>query len=311
MIDLEYPDLPEEFLVHEPEMAVADFWKELNTFTIYRSNHTDMSSKYRYPFHFPYEQVEWPEYWTHLFQEYWYHSITISVVYFIVIKLIQKFMEPRKPFNLRYPLILWNGALALFSIAATIRFSVDPIRSLYVEGLYRTICYSCHPKDVAAFWSFAFALSKIVELGDTMFIILRKRPLIFLHYYHHAAVLIYTVHSGAEHTAAGRFYILMNYIAHSLMYTYYTVSAIGYRLPKWVSMTVTTVQTVQMLAGVGISYLVYRVKTIYNLPCQQSMANLYLAFVIYITFAFLFIQFFINTYIRNAKKNAKKTKKVE
>ena len=54
-----------------------------------------------------------------------------------------------------------------------------------------------------------------------MFIILRKKPLIFLHYYHHAAVLIYTVHSGkvlmtiicfrqitktflgAEHTAAG------------------------------------------------------------------------------------------------------------
>lgn len=35
-----------------------------------------------------------------------------------------------------------------------------------------------------------------MELGDTLFIVLRKRPLIFLHYYHHVAVLIYTVHSG-------------------------------------------------------------------------------------------------------------------
>ncbi|EGT33792.1 CBN-ELO-4 protein [Caenorhabditis brenneri] len=289
-------------------MELAEFWNELNTFTIYGPNHTDMTTKYKYPYHFPGEQVEDPQYWTILFQKYWYHSITISVLYFALIKVIQKFMENRKPFTLRYPLILWNGALAAFSIIATLRFSIDPLRSLYAEGFYKTLCYSCNPTDVAAFWSFAFALSKIVELGDTMFIILRKKPLIFLHYYHHAAVLIYTVHSGAEHTAAGRFYILMNYFAHSLMYTYYTVSAIGYRMPKWVSMTVTTVQTVQMLAGVGITWMVYKVKADYKLPCQQSMANLYLAFVIYVTFAILFIQFFVKAYI---VKSAKKSKSVK
>ncbi|CAB3403317.1 unnamed protein product [Caenorhabditis bovis] len=289
-------------------MDVMEFWRELNTFTIYGKNHSDMSTSYRYPFHFPYEQVENPKYWTIIFQQYWYHFITISIVYFMLIKVIQKFMENRKPFNLRTPMILWNGGLAIFSIIATLRFSVDPLRSLYVEGFYRTLCYSCHPNDVAAFWSFAFALSKIVELGDTMFIILRKRPLIFLHYYHHAVVLIYTVHSGAEHTAAGRFYILMNYFAHSLMYTYYTITAMGYRPTKWVSMGVTTVQTTQMLAGVGVTWMVYKVKTEYNLPCQQSMANLYLAFTIYVSFAILFIQFFINAYIVKSNKKKKPVK---
>lgn len=39
-----------------------------------------------------------------------------------------------------------------------------------------------------------FVFSKVPELGDTVFIILRKRPLIFLHWYHHVTVLLYTWH---------------------------------------------------------------------------------------------------------------------
>ena len=155
-----------------------------------------------------------------------------------------------------------------------------------------------------------------------MFIVLRKKPLIFLHYYHHVAVLVYTIHSGAEHTAPGQAFITMNYLAHSFMYSYYAVTAYK-KLPKWVSMLVTTIQTTQMFLGVAVSCYVYYLKvyTDYkfvflihmvsykinnNFRCQQSMANLYLAFTIYITFAVLFVEFFVNTYFKNAKD--KKTK---
>ncbi|KHJ87702.1 GNS1/SUR4 family protein [Oesophagostomum dentatum] len=70
-----------------------------------------------------------------------------------------------------------------------------------------------------------------------------------------------------------------------------------------VSMAVTTIQTTQMLAGVCVSYVVYRIKTETDLPCQQSMVNLYLAFLIYATFAVLFVHFFYKAYIAKAKKS--------
>ncbi|KAK6740867.1 hypothetical protein RB195_008988 [Necator americanus] len=211
-------------------------------------------------------------------------------------------MENRKPMSLKRTLFLWNAGLAIFSNLALLRFSEDFFQSLYNHGWYKSLCYTCHPNDVAAFWSFLFAISKIVELGDTMFIVLRKKPLIFLHYYHHAAVLIYTVHSGAGHAAPGRMYIEMNCFAHSVMYTYYAVVAYGIRPPRWISMCVTTIQTAQMLAGVLVTYVVYRIKTETTLPCQQSMVNLYLAFVIYVTFAILFLHFFYKAYIAKSDK---------
>lgn len=36
--------------------------------------------------------------------------------------------------------------------------------------------------ELTAFWGWLMALSKMAELGDTAFIVLRKQPLIFLHW---------------------------------------------------------------------------------------------------------------------------------
>ena len=33
-----------------------------------------------------------------------------------------------------------------------------------------------------------FAISKLVEYGDTVFLVLRKRPVTFLHWFHHTTV---------------------------------------------------------------------------------------------------------------------------
>ncbi|TKR64076.1 hypothetical protein L596_024671 [Steinernema carpocapsae] len=280
---------------------------ELNRFEIYRENASSLHNDYVYKYALPFERIENPVEITRFLQRHWYHTITISAVYFGLIKAIQHWMKDRPAFDLQKPLFLWNAVLAVFSIVGLLRFSEDFVYSVLNDDLYHLLCYSVHPNSVAAFWSLLFAASKIVELGDTLFIVLRKRPLIFLHYYHHAAVLIYTVHSGAEHTAPGRIFIVMNYFAHSVMYTYYAITASGVKLPKWVSMSVTSIQLGQMLAGVFVTFVVYKIKADNSLTCQQSMGNLYLAFIIYVTFALLFIQFFVNNYFRKSHKKLTKT----
>ncbi|CAJ0565004.1 unnamed protein product, partial [Mesorhabditis spiculigera] len=146
----------------------------------------------------------------------------------------------------------------------------------------------------------------VTEFGDTLFIVLRKRPLIFLHYYHHAAVLVYAIHSGSGHNATGRVFMMMNLFAHALMYTYFAVKAKQVNVPRWVAMAVTTVQTIQMLAGVAVSIFVWWAMRARAWKCQQSTANLYLAFFLYATFAVLFVQFFCRTYLKPREKEAKK-----
>ena len=50
---------------------------------------------------------------------------------------------------------------------------------------------------------------------------LAKRRLIFLHWWHHATVLLYCWHSYGTQIATGLWFATMNYFVHALMYAYY------------------------------------------------------------------------------------------
>ena len=69
-------------------------------------------------------------------------------------------------------------------------------------------------------------LFQVPELGDTIFIVLRKQKLIFLHWYHHITVLIYCWYSFSQYTAPARWFVVMNFVVHSIMYTYYAFRAL-------------------------------------------------------------------------------------
>ncbi|CAJ0932167.1 unnamed protein product, partial [Mesorhabditis belari] len=297
-------------LIIEDRLAVFRRTPASTHYSLWNGNgETIIHIKYKYP---QWLQVEtfWDNvYIHHIFKNYWHYSIYIALLYVMVIHGLERFMRDRKPFNLKGPLALWNGALAVFSIVATFRYGIEFLHTLTTRPLFDSICYSTDPEQPAAFWACMFALSKIVELGDTVFIVLRKRPLIFLHWYHHAVVLVYVWHAAVELTAAGRWFIFMNYAVHSIMYTYYTLAALGIRLPKAVSMTVTTLQTTQMLVGVGISCCVLYIKSKGHV-CQQSFENLALCFAIYSSFAILFMNFFRKAYFgKRVKATTAESKK--
>ncbi|PAV82576.1 hypothetical protein WR25_26693 isoform B [Diploscapter pachys] len=199
------------------------------------NGHTIVYSPYKYELIGP--EKLWDDKKVHLFfAANWHCSIYLAIGYVILINVLQKFMENRKPYSMRKILFLWNAFLAVFSMIGTWRCGIEFVHMMTTRPFVNSLCHSVDPHGPAALWSCLFALSKIAEFGDTFFLILRKRPVIFLHWYHHAVVLILTWHSAVELTAAGRYFILMNYFVHSIMYTYYMITSVGYRLPKIVSM---------------------------------------------------------------------------
>ncbi|CAD5210706.1 unnamed protein product [Bursaphelenchus okinawaensis] len=197
---------------------------------------------------FTWETTVWNAEYAYLFfNNYWHYSIYFAIFYVLGIAVLQRYMKNKKPLNLRSYLIAWNVFLALFSIMGTYRMGEEFVFVMKTRSFEDSVCLAMNPDDVSTLWACSFVLSKVIELVDTVFLLFKKKPVIFLHWYHHAIVLVYCWHAAVILTAASRWFIFMNYAVHSLMYTYYALAAYGIRFPRIISMSITTLQTVQML----------------------------------------------------------------
>lgn len=253
-----------------------------------------------YTFVFPFERSFNSVRSTEWMQHNWQHAISSSVFYVVAIYGGQKLMQSRKAWTLDTPLFLWNLGLALFSIVGVLRMTPEMWWSVMSNSFEYSICTASFAQGVTGFWTEMFAMSKVMEFGDTAFIVLRKRPLLFLHWYHHITVLVYTWHAYKDHTASGRWFIWMNYSVHALMYSYYALRSMHVRLPKRAAMMVTVMQIMQMVGGVTIGVSILRIKSA-GRECQQTWNNLYFSFTIYLSYFLLFCNFFYHAYL--AKNN--------
>lgn len=255
-----------------------------------------------YGFLFPYEKnfpsrrcLKW-------IQDNWSYTFHLSAVYIAVIFLVKYLMRDRKPFSLQTPLAVWNALLAVASALAFARLSKDVINSVTQYGSYESVCVTRSIDDgVYPLWTLIFIVGKPLELMDTVFIVLRKRELIFLHWYHHVASMIYAFYSVQGTVSTGRWFSWMNSFAHTLMYTYYSLNAMRIRPPKYVSMMITFLQTSQMAVGCYVNYLAYRYKSA-GLYCAVSDTNFLASVAIYFSHFVLFTKFFYDAYLTKKRK---------
>lgn len=196
-------------------------------------------------------------------------------------------------------LALWNLLLCLFSTLGMIRTLPQLIHNLFTASIRDNVCkdplqwYGCGSTGL---WIQLFVLSKFPELIDTFFIVIHKKKLIFLHWYHHITVLLYCWHSYVTLSPVGIFFVVMNYSVHASMYGYYFMMAIHYK-PKWFHpMAVTTFQISQMVVGVLVTligFYYYKMDSSCHITAENNTA----AFVMYGSYLFLFLQFFIGRYV--------------
>ncbi|XP_056636835.1 elongation of very long chain fatty acids protein 6-like [Diorhabda sublineata] len=235
-------------------------------------------------------------------EENWTSSFYYVGLYVFVIFGGRYWMQNRPKFELRTLLVAWNLMLATFSIMGACRTLPEFTHILTHHGLYHSICIPSFVEQdkVSGFWAWMFTLSKLPELGDTVFIVLRKQPLIFLHWYHHITVLLYSWLSYAETSASARWFMVMNYCVHSLMYSYYALKAMRYSPPKQLAMIITSLQITQMLVGCAISLWVRRL-ILRKTDCHITILNNSLALVMYFSYFVLFVKFFYYSYMSRNK----------
>ena len=177
----------------------------------------------------------------------------IFVLYLVMIFTGPRVMKNRQPWNLKLILIVYNSALVFLSIYMFYEFVISSTLANY--------SYVCQPVDysrselamrmASVCWWFFF--SKVIELLDTLFFILRKKnnQISFLHVYHHCTMII-NWWLGANYIAGGQsFFVAMaNSFVHIFMYTYYALSAFGPHMQKylWWKRYLTTMQLTQFVA---------------------------------------------------------------
>ncbi|XP_023224874.1 elongation of very long chain fatty acids protein 6-like isoform X2 [Centruroides sculpturatus] len=236
-------------------------------------------------------------------QELWPYTIYWSCVYLIVIFSLQNYMKSRSPFRLKEPLVIWNLILAAFSICGTIRMVPGLWILIKDFGFTFSVCNISYAKiyHPVPLWIFLFVWSKVIEFGDTIFIVLRKQKLLFLHWYHHIATLIFTWYNIANEASTGYWFCTMNLFVHSFMYSYYAMKAMKLNVPRYVSMIVTTMQITQMFIGCFVTFWA-ALKYYQGEYCEQSSYTILLAVGLYLSYVFLFCRLFYKLYIHKDEK---------
>ena len=229
-------------------------------------------------------------------------SVYLGSVYLVLVFLGRRWMREKPALSLRRTLAMWNTGLAAFSIVGCCSLVPSLIRNLIQNGFRHSVCndwvrvHSSAETAHVALWCFLFILSKMVELGDTAFIVLRKTPLNFLHWYHHVSVLLYSGWFGAESPALSTWFGATNYFVHSIMYSYYTLKAAGVRVPRSVAQLVTILQLTQFVLGV-VSILTAFLQKASGIDCDPSYAFIYAGLVMYASYFVLFLNFFCRRYL--------------
>lgn len=146
---------------------------------------------------------------------------------------------------------------------------------------------------------------------DTVFIVVHKKPLIFLHWYHHVSVLAYCWISYTGKSPTGLVFCFLNYGVHAIMYGYYFLMAIGCK-PKWFNpMVITLAQISQMVVGVAVTVIGWYLLVVEQRPdCMLTRDNNLAALVMYGSYLVLFLQFFLQRYFgkKKSKRSASKEK---
>jgi len=241
---------------------------------------------------------------------YWQHHyifLGAAVLYLPTIYLLSLWMRDRKAMELKWTLRVWNLIMCIFSVFGAVVTVPAMYRSFMENGLSGMVCgLWCYQMPHHLSWVLLFNMSKIAEFFDTILLVLRKREVIFMHWYHHLITYCFCWYMnqwGHFYNCSGLLFCTMNYFVHSIMYAYY--AARSFNIKPWFDWIITQLQIIQMI--LGLLFLVVASQ------CNKEIDRFGLVFGIgmYISFFILFVRVYLRRYGNKTATGAAHQKKAE
>ena len=211
----------------------------------------------------------------------------VFVAYLPLIAMGRSLMSERVAFDLKTPMKIWNCTLSILSF---IGFTVNLgyLQEVTFETSYTQTAIA--KEGTYGMILMMFSLSKFVELFDTVFLVLRKKHVGFLHWFHHLTVLIYGWLCVQNPIGTGYWFGQTNMLVHAVMYAYFAFASelrgVAWFNPMWI----TVLQIVQMVWGLLIStlYLLHPDCVYDHLTLVHSAYSI----TMYASYLYLFCKFF-------------------
>ena len=137
------------------------------------------------------------------FATHWYIPLIVVSAYIVLLRLGVRLMAARSPFELTALSRTWNLAVAVFSLGGAAACVPHLARQWHAHGFWFTCCadvYDIAGHGAPALWAVLFTWSKVLELADTAILVLRKRRVQTLHWFHHASVIVFAWAAWAYET---------------------------------------------------------------------------------------------------------------
>jgi len=217
-------------------------------------------------------------------------------------------------YKLKWTMAAWNFLLSIFSIFGAIR--MVPRLAGYLEGGFlNSMCtHIDYLSGPSGFWMMLFIYSKFFELIDTVFLVLNKRDVIFLHWFHHVTVLLYCWLSYGQAISTGIWFAAMNYCVHSIMYMYYGLMIFRSLRPliQPIAPFITVIQISQMVGGMVVCTVAAYQRLVNGAAaCNVQDSNWKLGLGMYICYFGLFCMLFKDKFLKSKPKNGKSGKDKE
>ncbi|PRP85601.1 fatty acid elongase [Planoprotostelium fungivorum] len=233
------------------------------------------------------------------------------ILYLVAVHGGAYLMRDRKPFKLNGLFRIHNLLLTIISGALLLVF-IPEIIPLLANGPHYALCSAKAWNSRLEFLYYINYLIKWYELLDTAFLVLKKKNLEFLHYFHHSMTMALCFSQLHGRTTVSWVPITLNLGVHVAMYYYYYRAAGGHQM--WWKKYLTTLQITQFIIDLAcVYYCVAKRITFHYLPhlstgdCEGGgwFAG-YFGAAILTSYLLLFIHFYFKTYKRPAAAVNKK-----